>query len=72
MEPRGALIAGSRFYRDFCARCSEPIRVRYVNDTVENYCEKCDPKKPPQLAEIQRGGGTLSPKQRARLGHHQQ
>ena len=36
------LIRGSRFYRDWCHRCGEPIRVRDPMQPA-NYCLGCDP-----------------------------
>ena len=47
---RGEKIPPSRFYRDYCARCKEPIRVPgnkiFVRDESGNLLEgKVDPKK---------------------------
>lgn len=46
MEKRGQSIPGSRFYRDFCVDCGEPMRVSLdrLKKGVENRCEVCDPK----------------------------
>lgn len=41
MEARGEQIAGSRFVRDFCVGCNEPIRVSSI--TQPNYCLDCEP-----------------------------
>lgn len=38
---KGDKIPGSLFYRDFCHRCGEPLRVSNLNE--ENYCEDCEP-----------------------------
>jgi hypothetical protein len=43
MEARGEQIAGSRFVRDFCAGCQEPIRVSSTE--VPNYCVERKPKR---------------------------
>lgn len=46
MERRGERVAGSRFLRDFCAGCGEPIRAGTVFSKVGpifNYCEVCKP-----------------------------
>lgn len=40
---RGDAIAGSRFYREFCATCETPIRVRTEQTFRRNYCEDCNP-----------------------------
>lgn len=39
----GDPIPGSRFYRAFCARCGEPMRVQEANLNRENMCSDCDP-----------------------------
>jgi hypothetical protein len=41
MEQKGDTIPGSRFLRDFCEGCGEPIRV--INVATPNYCTECDP-----------------------------
>ena len=38
---RGFLISGSHLRRDFCQRCGEPMRVRYIKR--ECLCKHCDP-----------------------------
>ena len=40
---RGDPIPGSRFFRSFCARCGEPMRMEadLVNEHV--LCNECDP-----------------------------
>jgi hypothetical protein len=35
----GDAIDGSRFFRDFCYRCHEPIRVLVADG--HNQCERC-------------------------------
>ena len=43
-EKRGEPIAGSRWYRNFCARCGEPLRVEAKLATaVDLACRDCDP-----------------------------
>lgn len=42
MEERGDTIVGSRFIRDFCADCGEPIRV--ISIETPNYCTECRPE----------------------------
>jgi hypothetical protein len=47
----GTQIQGSRYVRDYCRGCGEPIRVSYVGRTGchrefrdrMNFCEHCDP-----------------------------
>jgi len=39
-ECRGESIAGSRYRRDFCAKCGDPIRVSSVDGL--NFCSACD------------------------------
>jgi len=43
----GSEIQGSRFIRDYCARCDDPLRVRGLYDGQDNrvnhYCESCSP-----------------------------
>lgn len=45
MEKLGEKIAGSRFYRAFCARCSDPLRVdeEVLKKGIDLYCEQCSP-----------------------------
>ena len=43
MEKAGEKIAGSRYYREFCTRCREPLRVTENRVGHSNYCEVCDP-----------------------------
>ena len=42
----GDPIPGSRFFRAFCHRCEEPMRVNY--STIETgkpvWCEQCEPR----------------------------
>jgi hypothetical protein len=40
----GQQIPGSRFYRMFCARCEEPMRVTGDDLLIDNYCEECAPR----------------------------
>jgi hypothetical protein len=43
---RGDRIPGSRWYRDWCAGCREPIRVSEpALDLERNYCRDCAPVK---------------------------
>jgi hypothetical protein len=65
MEKFGDPIPGSRFFRAFCARCGQPVRV--TGETIQRaqlevlsgdfdvdrliYCEECAPQRPSQLAE---------------------
>lgn len=57
MERAGERIQGSKFVRDFCARCGEPIRVATIFDEkvpdrrIENYCNDCDPRPPDEVYE---------------------
>jgi ferredoxin len=51
MEKVGERIKGSKFLRDFCTRCGEPIRVASVENIhngvshrVDNYCTDCYPR----------------------------
>ena len=42
MEKRGDLIPGSRFYRNFCSMCGEPMRVFSQDRLDENVlCLDC-------------------------------
>ena len=59
MEARGEGIKGSRFLRDFCARCDEPMRVSDCNGN--NLCEECRPH--PLLFHK----ANLTPRQRHKL-----
>lgn len=51
-DRRGAPIPGSRYVRDFCAGCGEPIRVSPENLTsargerIPNFCEVCTNRRP--------------------------
>ena len=40
----GSPIPGSRFFREFCSRCGEPMRV--TEDRIGSHvlCGDCDPK----------------------------
>lgn len=51
----------SRFWRDWCAICSCPIRVPKTRVGLDNYCEKCDGHKPPVKAAV------ITPRQRHHL-----
>jgi len=44
MEDRGQPIKGSRFYREFCSECEEPMRVTKEKVGVGLLCEQCNPK----------------------------
>jgi hypothetical protein len=46
MEKRGQPIPSSRFFRDFCVDCGEPMRVTRarLQKFIKNRCEFCDPK----------------------------
>jgi len=39
----GDPVPGSRYFREFCSRCKEPLRVERHNIGALNYCEACDP-----------------------------
>lgn len=41
-ETWGKPIKGSRYIRDFCAECKEPIRVPSEKLLNDNYCNFCD------------------------------
>ena len=43
MEERGDAIPGSRFLRDFCDACGEPIRVTSI--ARPNHCDSCRPEE---------------------------
>jgi hypothetical protein len=45
MEKKGEKIEGSRYYRDFCAGCGEPMRVVRVDPNIPPYCEQCSPRQ---------------------------
>ena len=40
---RGDRIPGSRYYRSFCARCQEPMRVVKAALDGPVWCRECDP-----------------------------
>jgi hypothetical protein len=40
----GDAIPGSAFYRTFCARCDEPMRVTEAKLSSVMFCGDCDPK----------------------------
>lgn len=43
-ETRGAPIPGSHYYRNYCCRCGEPLRVTEDRrDALNLYCQDCDP-----------------------------
>ena len=50
-EPRGSPIPGSRFLRDYCVSCGEPIRViRLYDDNgapLSHECNQCGHRPPP-------------------------
>lgn len=41
-ETWGRKIEGSRYIRDFCPLCKEPIRVLPQNILDNNFCSYCD------------------------------
>lgn len=41
----GDKIPGSRWFRAFCSRCGEPMRVQ--DPTEIHFCSECSPNKPP-------------------------
>ena len=45
-EKRGDKIEGSRFYRAFCLRCNEPMRVpeSTILSGIPTFCEQCHPR----------------------------
>lgn len=43
----GEQIPGSRYFRDYCRRCSEPLRVTEGRLDIANYCNDCSPGEPP-------------------------
>jgi hypothetical protein len=45
LRQRGMKIPGSNLLRDFCCRCDTPIRV--IDTSHPNWCETCNPKRPP-------------------------
>ena len=60
-EQQGASIPGSRYIRDYCTRCGEPIRVLELRDEG-NHCKDCYNAHPP-------GAHTgMVPRQKAMLG----
>ena len=59
--PAGDMIPGSRFYRAYCERCGEPMRVNASERDYEHYCEECGPKRPDDLSK------NLTPRQRDAL-----
>lgn len=42
-EHRGEQIPNSRYYRDFCYLCQEPIRVSFSDLERQNRCDNCYP-----------------------------
>ena len=40
---RGDPIPGSRFFRSFCARCGEPMRMEADRVNEDVLCNECDP-----------------------------
>lgn len=60
--PAGQPIPGSKFFRDYCRRCGEAMRVTESKLESVNYCEECDPTRPGDISE------NLTPRQRAKLG----
>jgi len=63
IENRGQPIRGSCFFRDFCAHCGEPMRVKKSALGCKNYCQDCNglPAAPAHTGLCQR--------QRYKLGH---
>ena len=59
--PKGTQIPGSKYYRDYCTRCEEPLRIAYSRLDLTNYCERCSPR------EVGEFGSTLSARQRTVL-----
>jgi len=43
MERHGQRVEGSSYFRAFCVRCREPMRVTQERINEDNYCEQCDP-----------------------------
>lgn len=41
---RGEPIPGSRYFRAFCGRCGDPMRVDYAHLREATYCETCAPR----------------------------
>ena len=43
----GDQIPGSRFFRAFCHRCKEPMRVPYSTIQIGKpvWCEECEPRR---------------------------
>lgn len=45
----GEQIPGSRFFRSFCRRCGDPLRLDMesivMQETDGVYCEECDPSR---------------------------
>ena len=60
--PAGQQIPGSRYFRAYCTRCDEPMRVFQEDVHKENYCEECDPPK------LDDHSTNLTPRQRHGLG----
>lgn len=46
-ERRGAPIPGSRFVRDYCSGCHEPMRVKPDDLMREAWCSDCEPSQSP-------------------------
>lgn len=61
---RGDAIAGSRYFRNFCAACDEPMRV-YEDDrnSTEMECERCG-----GLHVLKDKGAVLTDRQRGAYG----
>jgi hypothetical protein len=53
-EDVGAPIPGSRFVRDFCANCGEPMRICPDRVGEENYCSECEPPAPAHIGLCKR------------------
>jgi len=52
MEKFGEQISGSKFYRDFCPYCKEPIRVAYDNLGIGIHCSECSPDIKPAFTGL--------------------
>lgn len=67
-KDRGQQIPGSKYFRDYCVRCGDPLRVTENRlgagqHAPQNYCEDCWPPLPPPVF------AGLTPRQLAKLKH---
>lgn len=60
--PAGQPVPGSRFFRAYCQRCGEAMRVVESKKDDGHFCEECAPSRPGDISE------NLTPRQRAKLG----